>query len=197
MGYQSFWKHVVNLTEGRTRPLTDEVSFRRDGDGIRVKTENPIIIREAPARQRGSKRRSFDIELNFNHFIQEGPENRLEIRKSNVQVHYKETRKGVSCGFHFDLDLNRHHPIFHVQLDDREHGRFDAPRIPTAPIDLCGAIYMILHDHFSSKVRGGWPEAIKVAVNALPRLPTRVFRAPAGQQMSCTQWYPHPEDWTL
>lgn len=114
-------------------------------------------------------------------------------------------------GIHLDLSPPnvRHHPLFHVQVSvgcipgesigrrylptaDDQH-RCDSPRIPTAPLDLAGLVYVILHDHVPAAVVKGWPPELRTAVTKLPRLPLESFAAylRAGASMECPWWYQH------
>jgi hypothetical protein len=108
-------------------------------------------------------------------------------------------------GLHFDYSEDDHHPVFHVQVDDRaitpevlghayacDAERVETPRVPTAPMDLCATVYMILHDHFSWAVVQGWSEECLRAVEGMPRLPCVGWAERIDKQgpMDCSWWYP-------
>lgn len=120
----------------------------------------------------------------------------------------------VIAGFHFDLGLDQQfsrqpaHPIYHAQIDFdcivkpgssrrctacgrnvRVTSRF--PRIPTAPLDLAGVVFLVLNDHFPSRVAAGWPPELASAASKLPRLPrlrTTGTRSPDGE-LDVVSWY--------
>jgi hypothetical protein len=109
-------------------------------------------------------------------------------------------------GLHFDYAEDDHHPVFHVQVDDRvlppefigveyesDAQRIETPRIPTAPMDLCAAVYMILHDHFSPLVLQGWSTDAQRAIDGLPRLPCKPIsdRVKERGYLDCIWWYPN------
>ena len=117
-------------------------------------------------------------------------------------------------GFHFDL-VNQEkqsldwydHPIYHANFDmkcidlhflKREgytlpewSNRIDYPRIPTAPIDLAGAIFLLLRDHLPELVEKGWPAKIGNNANKLPHYPNGVLRRNTrnGQVLDYLSWY--------
>lgn len=123
-------------------------------------------------------------------------------------------RGHVRSGFHFDLvnqeNKNRDwydHPIYHANFDlkcidlntlgrnDYElpqvSGRIDFPRIPTAPMDLAGVIFLLLRDHRPDLVETGWPDNIRKLAKRLPRYPHGVLNQyiKQGQILDCLSWY--------
>jgi hypothetical protein len=112
-----------------------------------------------------------------------------------VKIHQERFGKPgkIYSGIHFDLvsqDSNNtdgyDHPIFHASFDltciDPQRagrgnyekpslGRFDFPRIPTAPMDLGAVIFSILRDHLPEKVIRGWPQKMSDVIAELPRYP--------------------------
>jgi hypothetical protein len=145
----------------------------------------------------------------------------LRAAKSSIKLMYLEARNKadtrrelegmlaearVHQGFHFDLSDAANHPIFHAQVDhgciesaaiQRRYavgaGRCDVPRIPTAPLDFVGVVYVLLHDHFPQAVSRGWPAKIRQAASGLPLMPMTSFGdvLAAGAQMDCAWWYYH------
>jgi hypothetical protein len=126
--------------------------------------------------------------------------------RSQVREEREETldKAKVHQGLHLDLSDEANHPVFHAQVDHAcisedfigrryvaDARRCDVPRIPTAPLDFPGVVYVLLHDHFPDAVRKGWPPKIRDAVRALPRMPMTAFSTilAAGAHMDCACWY--------
>jgi hypothetical protein len=118
----------------------------------------------------------------------------------------------IKQGLHFDFerDPDDNHPVFHVQYDPRSIetdileknynlprlGRFDdsypqSPRVPTAPIDVGGAIHMILRQCLEDELN--WPGRLESDFAQLPTFPHDCFE-PAPQDGNCLVpewWYVH------
>lgn len=127
----------------------------------------------------------------------------MVTRKIRDDSNYKSS---VLSGFHFDLvdqengSAGYDHPIYHANFDTKcidlnslgregyklpsELSRIDYPRIPTAPIDLAGATFLILRDHLPDLVERGWPNGIQRNVSKLPRYPEGVLR-----NLGYRDWY--------
>lgn len=115
----------------------------------------------------------------------------------------------VITGVHYDLCPigELHHPIFHAQFDmgcieaqslGRRYAlptgvtKCGAPRIPSAPMDLPGVIYVILHDHLATKVAKGWPASVRATIEKLPQFPrSSATRLDRGAYLECPTWYLH------
>ena len=132
-------------------------------------------------------------------------------RKIGKNGNYKSQ---VLSGFHFDLvdQENKNmdwydHPIYHANFDLkcidlgslRKEGyvlpvnqrRIDYPRIPTAPINLAGAIFLLLRDHLPDSVEKGWPEMIQKSVSKLPLYPSGILSKYLrdDRYLDCLSWY--------
>lgn len=118
-------------------------------------------------------------------------------------------RQGVRFEFKEHPDAN--HPVFHAHFDPvcvesgatQDYYRVEEPefiipsypRIPSAPIDLVGATYMLLHDHVPEILEDdhGWPSDTHTAIQKLPNFPASCFShdPQGGNGMFCDWWYLH------
>ncbi len=140
----------------------------------------------------------------------------FEIVSSVIRVQYVDScpigtkDAHVLFWMHFDLETERrkNHPLYHAQVAqdlipegatersyrDTKDGtrRLDVPKIPTAPMDLPGVVYMILHDHLPNLVDSGWPRGIDENRNRLPRYSTSGFSSSQPTRtINCSWWYDH------
>ncbi len=120
-----------------------------------------------------------------------------------------EARQGVH--FDFEESPKDNHPVFHAQFDpacikgtetdyaDRleipDFQAPDFPRIPSAPIDVVAATYILLHDHAPGILEEdmGWPSDTHSPLQKLPRFPEDCFHPEPqdGNGMVCDWWYLH------
>jgi hypothetical protein len=66
------------------------------------------------------------------------------------------------------------------------HGQ---PHIPSAPMDLCAIVYMLLHCHRPESVELGWPEETRKLVADLPS-----FWLESNERSSYPSWYLHSHE---
>lgn len=165
-----------------------------------------------------------DVRLQFNEEIQAIDTMygiRYEIVNAVIRIQYikKEHvedrgRIGqVIHGLHFDFNEmpESNHPVFHAQFEPncisprapQQSYRVEPatrstpsfPRVPSAPVDVAGAAYMILHDHTPNLLedKHGWPSETHNAIQKLPQFPKHCF-APEPQNgtgMFADWWYLH------
>lgn len=118
-------------------------------------------------------------------------------------------RQGVRFEFKETPDTN--HPVFHAHFDPvcvasgatQDFYRVEEPeflvpsypRIPSAPIDVIGATYMLIHDHVPEILedKEGWPSDTHTAIRKLPQFPESCFNPDPqdGNGMVCDWWYLH------
>lgn len=83
-----------------------------------------------------------------------------------------------------EATIKRFYKEGHLGWESRaRHGQ---PQIPSAPIDLVGLLYIILHCHLGTVVDQGWPKKVRAIVEKLPR-----YRLDADGRSVCTNWYEH------
>lgn len=122
----------------------------------------------------------------------------------------------IKHGMHYDFDRipDDNHPIFHVQYDPRsidiellerhyhlpKQGRLDdrypqSPRVPTAPIDVGGAVHMILRQCMSQD-EFDWPGKLENKLGELPTFPHDCFEPEPqdGESLVPEWWYVHCTD---
>jgi hypothetical protein len=218
--YDNFWRHVETVTrKAARREQGDDLDISLEQHETRcvsVRCVRPRAILCVPTRRNGTQR--VDVYLSFALTIRgfkDADDVQLSIVRSNVKLLYVEHQpppaRGapepkaaqILSGMHFDFVEQDHHPVFHAQLDDRSltaeeikravsepRPRCDTPRIPSGPMDVCGVIYMLLHDHFMDTVVGGWPAELAAQVKALPRLWHQAADERLGGGIDCSWWYP-------
>lgn len=103
---------------------------------------------------------------------------------THCRAHYPD------CHARYSLDVLKESAIQRLYRDDDDswacratHGR---PIVPSAPLDLVGLLYVVLHQHDPSGVSNGWPRDMK---DVLARLPT--FRLDLDERSSYGRWYEH------
>jgi hypothetical protein len=214
--YSTFWEKITKLTSGKAKRLDrQKLSVNLDDRKRIIVDTGALEIGGASSRpsKHHSKQR-FNIFLQSQCTIEGTGDSRdptLVLRQCVVRVLWLEEvaadKKPRSVrGLHFDYAEDDHHPIFHVQVDDRvltpafigvdyecDATRVETPRIPTAPIDLCAAVYMILHDHFSPLILQGWSVDTQRAIAGIPRLPCKPItdRVKEHSVLDCVWWYPN------
>jgi hypothetical protein len=220
-GYREFWnklKQVPSINAVGSFDDIFEVEFKEDHIAASTKDSRAFRFRSLPYRF-GDRSRVIDVFIQVKQrvrAVQQDNEKRYELKDSNVSlVHLKEEdgTAAIEQGVHFDFSLNTetNHPVFHAQYDPSSVDRnilpdqydFDFgdrsfpnyPRIPSAPIDLPGAVFLILHDHVPTALSTlvGWPNGPKDAIPNLPQFPKECFEhAPQnGTPMTCDWWYIH------
>ena len=214
--YLAFWEKVTKLTSGQAKRLDRnklEVKFDVQTKRMTVDTGALEIVGAASRPNAHSKER-FRIFLQSQCILEGiGEENdpTLVLKQCVVRVLWLEDvaadKKPRSLrGLHFDYAEDDHHPVFHVQVDDRVLSpefigveyecaarRIETPRIPTAPMDLAATVYMILHDHFSSLVIQGWSPDAQRAIDGIPRLQCDAISSRVKERgyLDCAWWYPN------
>ncbi len=128
----------------------------------------------------------------------------------------------IQQGMHFDCHIRprKNHPVFHTQFDptsvklhaltseycidgvdpdeqDELEAKFrDYPRIPSAPMDITGIVYLVLNDHLPTAMElpYGWPPQLRKKVGELPSFPEGCMnRLGEGvKKMVPDWWYVHP-----
>ena len=210
--YETFWQKIVALTGGKVGAKSNKNPFSvilsDSNDCVDVSTRRPLELMGAKSRPDARSRESYRVALDMQCTVRSGAERDYELERCTVRVLWLSTDAGRDVrpkalrGLHFDYEESKdHHPVFHAQVNEGVIESVDCerapgpgmgtPRIPTAPMDLCGAIYMLLHDHYSSEVKQGWPENCRDVVGGLPRLPSTAFQEHVGDSlMDCVWWYP-------
>lgn len=198
---------------------------RVDEHHLSIRTAEPssLWFRPLPYRP-GNTSKVIDARIQFRETvrgIEENGDTRFEIIESVTSLQHVtritedgEKRVGEARqGIHFDFKEfpDEHHPVFHAHFDpgcikdtdDDYADEFripdfsapDFPRIPSAPVDVAGATYMLLHDHKPDILEDdkGWPSQVHSAVQKLPRFPESCFQPipQDGAGMFCDWWYVH------
>jgi hypothetical protein len=215
IAYLTFWEKVTELTSGKAKHL-DRQKFNVTLDAkkrLNVDT-GALEISGAVGRPNRQSKDRFKIFLQSQCIIEDAgdaKERKLVLTQCVVRVLWLEDvaadkRPRAVRGMHFDYAEDDHHPVFHVQVDDRvlppefvgveyesDAKRVETPRIPTAPMDLCATVYMILHDHFSPVVLQGWNADAQRAIAGMPRLPCKPIsdRVKERGYLDCLWWYPN------
>ena len=101
-----------------------------------------------------------------------------------MAVHYPD------CHAKYNLDAIEEEAIERVYKED--HAGWDArarhgqPQIPSAPLDLVGLLYMVLHCHLGISVEKGWPKKIGRVIERLP-----AFKLDINSRSRYASWYDH------
>ena len=214
--YMAFWEKVTKLTGAQAKRFDrQKLKVTLDAKTKRIMVTTPMLeIHGASSRPNARSKHRYKIFLESQCTI-EGVGNAKSptfvLTRCTVRVLWIEddvaadkTPKALR-GLHFDYAEDDHHPVFHVQVDDHvlkpegvdveynvDVKRHETPRIPTAPMDLCGTVYMILHDHFSSAVLQGWGEECLQAIESMPKLPCKPISDKVKERgrLDCAWWYP-------
>lgn len=134
----------------------------------------------------------------------------LEGRDSSTGLFPAEIKNGYHFDFEFPPDDG--HPIFHVQYDPEsidlgvleqqytiqneeivDSEVLDAPRIPSAPVDVAGLTYMLAKE-LPEEVE--WPGKLTGELEKLPKYPNECYE-PGPQSNQCILpewWYVHASD---
>lgn len=116
--------------------------------------------------------------------------------------------------YDFEADPDPGHPIFHVQYEPssidlnlfRQEYRIenaeeiveespDFPRIPSAPMDFVGVLYLIINEHEEVE-NSTWPSKVMEFLGDLPRFPKWCFDPipQSGNEMIPEWWYVHASE---
>lgn len=117
----------------------------------------------------------------------------------------------VLSAFHYDFDMDPddRHPVFHMQYEPSSiqigtlNSEYDIqnechvtstvpnhPRVPTAPLDFAGVLYMLIQEHIES-FDTAWPNGTINAVEKIPKIPAWCFEPNplCGGAMLPEWWY--------
>jgi hypothetical protein len=133
------------------------------------------------------------------------------LEQSDVKRAWREETRNSHAygGFRFTVDLASesrfHRPDSHVQYNIdtfqeamikrlykdgdaawRRRAAHGYPRVPSAPVDLVGLIYVLLHQHREEAVKEGWPADVRRTLNDLP-----TFHLDVDERSRCATWYAH------
>lgn len=220
--YKQFWGQLQNVSELSARGDFSEIFDVVIDDGcISIETQPSMWFRDLPYRF-GDSSKVVDVFLQIKQkirIVEQNGDYIYEIKKSNVRIaHTKrvgdradqqiQVEQGIR--FDFDLETQENHPVFHAhynpncisgsipsrfsaEIPDRSYPEY--PRIPSAPMDLPGAVFLIMNDHVPSVLdpSEGWPSEPKASLEALPEFPEECFsyHPQDGAKMLCDWWYVH------
>lgn len=211
--YRTFWEKVRRATGGAAKALdANWPDVQAGDDGLAVST-GALELTGAKSRPGARAKRRYRILVESQSIVDGvGDVNHPQFFLAGCVVRVLWFPQDVTgdaaqkslLGIHFDLASDDHHPVFHAQIDDaaiapsvageyfKSGKKFETPRIPTAPMDLCGTVYMLLHDHFADTVMAGWTPECARAVEGMPRLPCApiIERLKEQARLDCAHWYP-------
>lgn len=129
----------------------------------------------------------------------------------DVSLSDGKTPAEVLNAFHYDFEMapKKRHPVFHaqyepssiqigtlaseydIQNEDHVTAPFpNHPRIPTAPLDFAGVLYMIVQEHIDH-FETAWPNGTIKIVEDIPKIPAWCFEPDplCGGAMLPEWWY--------
>lgn len=211
--YQALWAAFQNVVQSGGAAATQSIvsSYAKDRVTVETKKDRCLELLGVPAKAR-LHTSLVDIHVSFRQVVFVDDDT-TEIEKSNVKVTYLESATaGKPCRvletWHFDYAPGaRAHPIYHVQLTDdhlldgpterqyvtphRSPDLKEAPRVPSAPMDLPAVAELLVYDHYPDLIERLRDTEWANAVGALPRLPWTHFQRQGWRRPPHSQcWYP-------
>ena len=221
--FSEFWNKLSNVsgTPARREDVVVQ-ELEQDEDTLSVSPKNPLLLKGLSCGDEIVDVWIYFVNSIYGVEVDSGL--KYEIEKSTIRVQYlreeerddeKVMRPIQGVRFEFEYLPEDYHPVFHAHFEpdclkpsDVQHRYskevisygeqvIDPPRVPSAPLDLTGVIYMILQDHKPSllNTNKGWPARTQDAIKELPHFPEKCFEmGDDGSNRFSDWWYLH---WTF